>query len=83
MPHDPGPPPAKRFKPGSVLFRANQKNQGMLLPRKEHASPLELQRRQLPIYQARPELLSQLRTLHSSILIGQTSDFAFNEFAAK
>lgn len=74
MPRDPGPPPAKKFKPGSVFFRFDKNKPGMLLPRKENAaSPIDVQRKQLPIYQAKPQLLSQLRTLHSAILIGQTA----------
>ncbi|XP_072302775.1 ATP-dependent RNA helicase DHX33 [Eucyclogobius newberryi] len=73
MPHDPDPPPAKRFKPGSVLFSINQKRPGMLLPRKGNATtPLDVQRKQLPIYQAKPQLLNQLRQLHNAILIGET-----------
>lgn len=72
MPRDPGPPPAKKFKPGSVFFRLDKNKPGMLLPRKENAaSPIDIQRKQLPIYQAKPQLLNQLRTLHSAILIGQ------------
>lgn len=73
MPHDPDPPPAKRFKPGSVFFRLEKNKPGMLLPRKGNAStPLDVQRKQLPIYQAKPQLLNQLRQLHSAILIGET-----------
>lgn len=73
MPHDPDPPPAKRFKPGSVLFRLDKTRPGMLLPRKGNASaPIDVQRRQLPIYQAKPQLLNQLRQLHSAVLIGET-----------
>lgn len=72
MPHDPGPPPAKKFKPGSVFFRLDKNKPVMLLTRKENAtSPLDIQRKQLPIYQAKLQLLNQLRTLHSAILIGQ------------
>uniref|UniRef100_A0A8C6TTN0 ATP-dependent RNA helicase DHX33 n=1 Tax=Neogobius melanostomus TaxID=47308 RepID=A0A8C6TTN0_9GOBI len=56
MPHDPDPPPAKKFKPG-----------------KGNAStPIEVQRKQLPIYQAKPQLLNQLRQLNNAILIGET-----------
>ncbi|KAM6907370.1 ATP-dependent RNA helicase DHX33 [Xenentodon cancila] len=73
MPHDPDPPPAKRFKPGSALFRLDKNKPGMLLPRKGNVvSPVEVQRKQLPIYQARPQLLNQLRQLHSAIVIGET-----------
>uniref|UniRef100_A0A8B9LUU8 ATP-dependent RNA helicase DHX33 n=1 Tax=Astyanax mexicanus TaxID=7994 RepID=A0A8B9LUU8_ASTMX len=72
MPHDPDPPPAKKFKPGSPFSRL-EKKPGMLLPRKG-AAPLLLdsQRKQLPIYQARSQLLSQLRQLHNAVLIGET-----------
>uniref|UniRef100_UPI0037E8C29E ATP-dependent RNA helicase DHX33 n=1 Tax=Semicossyphus pulcher TaxID=241346 RepID=UPI0037E8C29E len=73
MPHDPDPPPAKRFKPGSVFFRLDKNKPGMLLPRKGNATtPLDVQRKQLPIYQAKPQLLNQLRQLHNAILIGET-----------
>lgn len=73
MPHDPDPPPAKRFKPGSVFFRLDKNKPGMLLPRKGNAStPIDVQRKQLPIHQAKPQLLHQLRQLHSAILIGET-----------
>ncbi|XP_019941741.1 ATP-dependent RNA helicase DHX33 [Paralichthys olivaceus] len=73
MPHDPDPPPAKRFKPGSVFFRLDKNKPGMLLPRKGNATtPIEVQRKQLPIYQAKPQLLNQLRQLHNVILIGET-----------
>lgn len=73
MPHDPDPPPAKKFKPGSVLLSLNKKKPGMLLPRKGNATtPLDVQRKQLPIYQAKPQLLNQLRQLNNAILIGET-----------
>ncbi|GAA6218429.1 putative ATP-dependent RNA helicase DHX33 [Lates japonicus] len=73
MPHDPDPPPAKKFKPGSVFFRLDKNKPGMLLPRKGNATtPIDVQRKQLPIYQAKPQLLNQLRQLHSAILIGET-----------
>lgn len=45
----------------------------MLLPRKGNATtPIDVQRKQLPIYQAKPQLLNQLRQLHNAILIGET-----------
>lgn len=45
----------------------------MLLPRKGNATaPIEIQRKQLPIYQAKPQLLNQLRQLNNAILIGET-----------
>ncbi|XP_029956855.1 ATP-dependent RNA helicase DHX33 [Salarias fasciatus] len=73
MPHDPDPPPAKKFKPGSVFFRLDKTRPGMLLPRKGNvATPIEVQRKQLPIYQAKAQLLTQLRQLHGAILIGET-----------
>ncbi|CAI5644521.1 ATP-dependent RNA helicase DHX33 [Oreochromis niloticus] len=73
MPHDPDPPPAKKFKPGSVFFRLDKNKPGMLLPRKGNATtPIDVQRKQLPIYQAKPQLLTQLRQLHGAILIGET-----------
>ncbi|XP_063341710.1 ATP-dependent RNA helicase DHX33 [Pelmatolapia mariae] len=73
MPHDPDPPPAKKFKPGSVFFRLDKNKPGMLLPRKGNATTaIDVQRKQLPIYQAKPQLLTQLRQLHGAILIGET-----------
>ncbi|XP_053187151.1 ATP-dependent RNA helicase DHX33 [Scomber japonicus] len=73
MPHDPDPPPAKKFKPGSVFFRLDKNKPGMLLPRKGNVSTsIDVQRKQLPIHQAKPQLLNQLRQLHSAILIGET-----------
>lgn len=36
------------------------------------STPLEVQRKQLPIYQAKPQLLNQLRQLHNAVLIGET-----------
>ncbi|XP_026777304.1 ATP-dependent RNA helicase DHX33 [Pangasianodon hypophthalmus] len=72
MPHDPDPPPAKKFKPGSPFFPANKKP-GMLLPKKGNAPiPIDLQRKQLPIYQAKSQLIDQLRQLHNAVLIGET-----------
>lgn len=74
MPHDPDPPPAKRFKPGSVFFRLDKNKPGMLLPRKGNTTtPIDVQRKQLPIYQAKPQLLNQLRQLNNAILIGKSS----------
>ncbi|XP_072519799.1 ATP-dependent RNA helicase DHX33 [Salminus brasiliensis] len=72
MPHDPDPPPAKKFKPGSPFSRL-EKKPGMLLPRKGNAPILlDAQRKQLPIYQAKPQLISQLRQLQNAVLIGET-----------
>ncbi|XP_072231119.1 ATP-dependent RNA helicase DHX33 [Leuresthes tenuis] len=73
MPHDPDPPPAKKFKPGSVFFRLDRNKPGMLLPRKGNVTTsIDVQRKQLPIYQAKPQLLNQLRQLHNAIVIGET-----------
>lgn len=72
MPHDPDPPPAKRFKPGSPFFRLDKKP-GMLLPRAGHAPvSVDAQRRQLPIYQSRTQVINQLRQLHNAVFIGET-----------
>lgn len=79
MPHDPDPPPAKKFKPGSVFLSLNKRKPGMLLPRKgDAATPIDVQRKQLPIYQAKPQLLSQLRQLHNAILIGKLLELTLN-----
>ncbi|KAF7659796.1 hypothetical protein LDENG_00292940 [Lucifuga dentata] len=73
MPHDPHPPPAKKFKPGSAFFRLDKNKPGMLLPRKGNTSTaIDIQRKQLPIYQAKPKLLDQLRQLNNAVLIGET-----------
>lgn len=73
MPHDPDPPPAKRFKPGSPFFRLDKKP-GMLLPRAGHAPvSVDAQRRQLPIYPSRTQVINQLRQLHNAVFIGKTS----------
>lgn len=79
MPHDPDPPPAKKFKPGSPFFLANKKP-GMLLPKKGNApSPIDVQRKQLPIYQAKSQLIDQLRQLHNAVLIGKTFPCVYME----
>ncbi|XP_056451575.1 ATP-dependent RNA helicase DHX33-like [Gadus chalcogrammus] len=73
MPHNPYHPPAKKFKPGSAFFRLDKNKPGMLLPKKGNIpTPLDVQRKRLPIYQAKPQLLNQLRQLPSAILIGET-----------
>ncbi|XP_005988626.1 ATP-dependent RNA helicase DHX33 isoform X2 [Latimeria chalumnae] len=64
-------PPAKKFKPGSPLFLFTKKK-SMLGPVKKGTVPIELQRRALPIYQARIQLINQLRQLESAIIIGET-----------
>lgn len=75
MPHEPYPPPAKKFKPGSVFSRLEKNKPGMLLPRKGSnnnvTAPIDVQRKHLPIYQAKPQLLNQLRQLHNAIVIGK------------
>ncbi|XP_027888190.1 ATP-dependent RNA helicase DHX33 [Xiphophorus couchianus] len=73
MPHDPDLPPAKKFKPGSVFFRLEKNKPGMLLPRKGNVTtPIDVQRKQLPIYKARTRLVNELRPLHNAIVIGET-----------
>uniref|UniRef100_A0A9J7ZJA5 RNA helicase n=1 Tax=Cyprinus carpio carpio TaxID=630221 RepID=A0A9J7ZJA5_CYPCA len=73
MPRDPDPPPAKRFKPGSPFSRLDKKKPGMLLPRAGHAPVnVDAQRKQLPIYQSRTQLINQIRQLHSAVFIGET-----------
>lgn len=73
MPRDPDPPPAKRFKPGSPFSRLDKKQPGMLLPRAGHApGGVDAQRKQLPIYQSRTQLINQLRQLHNAVFIGET-----------
>uniref|UniRef100_A0A1A7Y0P4 ATP-dependent RNA helicase DHX33 n=1 Tax=Iconisemion striatum TaxID=60296 RepID=A0A1A7Y0P4_9TELE len=75
MPHDPDFPPAKKFKPGSVFFRLEKNKPGMLLPRKGNNYnnvTIDVQRKRLPIHQAKPQLLNQLRQLQNAILIGET-----------
>ncbi|XP_076867849.1 ATP-dependent RNA helicase DHX33 [Brachyhypopomus gauderio] len=72
MPHDPDPPPAKKFKPGSPFLRLDKKPV-MLLPRKGNTQiPIDIQRKHLPIYQAKSQLINQLRQLHNAVLIGET-----------
>ncbi len=74
MPRDPDPPPAKRFKPGSPFSRLDKKQPGMLLPRAGHApGGVDAQRKQLPIYQSRTQLINQLRQLHNAVFIGKTT----------
>ncbi|XP_061754251.1 ATP-dependent RNA helicase DHX33 isoform X2 [Nerophis ophidion] len=72
MPNEPDHPPAKKFKPASVFFRLDKQKAGMLLPGKPKTTTIEDQRKQLPIYQARNQLLHHLRQLHNAILIGET-----------
>ncbi|XP_030648330.1 ATP-dependent RNA helicase DHX33 [Chanos chanos] len=72
MPHDPDPPPAKKFKPGSPFYRLDKKP-GMLLPKKGNApTAIDIQRKHLPIYQAKSQLVNQLRQLQNAVLIGET-----------
>lgn len=45
----------------------------MLLPKKGNApSTIDVQRKQLPIYQAKSQLIDQLRQLHNAVLIGKS-----------
>ncbi|XP_030042031.1 ATP-dependent RNA helicase DHX33 [Microcaecilia unicolor] len=71
MPQDSDLPPAKKFKPGSPLFPFSRKTVMLAGARKPQIS-VELQRRNLPIFQARAQLVGQLRQLDSVVLIGET-----------
>ncbi|XP_068124625.1 ATP-dependent RNA helicase DHX33 [Hyperolius riggenbachi] len=64
-------PPAKKFKPGTPQSSYIRKGAMQLGPRK-HPVPIEQQRRNLPIYQARAQIIGQLRQLDSAIVIGET-----------
>ncbi|KAM4047571.1 ATP-dependent RNA helicase DHX33 [Anomaloglossus baeobatrachus] len=64
-------PPAKRFKPGFIHTNHNWKGAMQPGPRKQPV-PIEQQRRNLPIYQARAQLIGQLRQLESAVIIGET-----------
>ncbi|XP_073446671.1 ATP-dependent RNA helicase DHX33 isoform X1 [Dendrobates tinctorius] len=64
-------PPAKKFKPGFMHTTHNWKGAMQPGPRKQPV-PIEQQRRSLPIYQARAQLIGQLRQLESAVLIGET-----------
>lgn len=73
MPQESGFPPPKRFKADSPLFTFPRKPAMKTgTPRKPPTVPLEVQRRQLPIFHARPQLLAQLRGLDCAVLIGET-----------
>ncbi|XP_043909977.1 ATP-dependent RNA helicase DHX33 [Protopterus annectens] len=63
-------PPAKKYKPDSLLVSFSTK-QNMLGSRKDTVS-VEQQRRSLPIHQARIQLINQLRQLDCAVLIGET-----------
>ncbi|XP_056412356.1 ATP-dependent RNA helicase DHX33 isoform X1 [Hyla sarda] len=64
-------PPAKKFKPGS--HHSNHKWRGAMQPGpRKQPVPMEQQRRSLPIYQARAQLIGQLRQLDSAVIIGET-----------
>ncbi|XP_053310932.1 ATP-dependent RNA helicase DHX33 [Spea bombifrons] len=64
-------PPAKKFKPGSPPFHFKRK--GVVQPGpKKTPVPMELQRRSLPIYHARAQLIGQLRQQDSAVIIGET-----------
>ncbi|MEE6469893.1 hypothetical protein FKM82_008809 [Ascaphus truei] len=71
MSQDPDFPPAKKFKPGSPSFHINRKGAMLPGPRKPPV-PVELQRRSLPIYRARAQLIGQLRQLDTAVIIGET-----------
>ncbi|KAM9320930.1 ATP-dependent RNA helicase DHX33 [Gastrophryne carolinensis] len=64
-------PPAKRFKPGSPHASRPRTAAMQLGPRKQPV-PLDQQRRNLPIYQARAQLIAQLRQLEGAVIIGET-----------
>ncbi|XP_066432942.1 ATP-dependent RNA helicase DHX33 [Eleutherodactylus coqui] len=64
-------PPPKKFKPGSLHSNHNWKGAMQPGPRKQPV-PMEQQRRSLPIYQARAQLIGQLRQLDSAVIIGET-----------
>ncbi|XP_053563485.1 ATP-dependent RNA helicase DHX33 [Bombina bombina] len=72
MSQDSDHPPAKKFKPGSPIFYHRPKGEMHSGPRKQPPVPVELQRRNLPIYQARAQLIGQLRQLDSAVIIGET-----------
>ncbi|KAM4698937.1 ATP-dependent RNA helicase DHX33 [Discoglossus pictus] len=71
MSQDSGLPPAKKFKPGSPTFPFRRSGAMQPGPRKPPV-PVELQRRNLPIYQARAQLIGQLRQLECAVIIGET-----------
>ncbi|CAI9610138.1 unnamed protein product [Staurois parvus] len=64
-------PPAKKFKPGSPLSSHLRTGAMQLGPRKQPV-PIDQQRRSLPIYQARAQLIGQLRQLDNAVIIGET-----------
>ncbi|KAG8587355.1 hypothetical protein GDO81_005643 [Engystomops pustulosus] len=64
-------PPAKKFKPGSPHSNPNWRGAMQPGPRKQPV-PIDQQRRGLPIYQARAQLIGQLRQLESAVIIGET-----------
>ncbi|XP_047563597.1 ATP-dependent RNA helicase DHX33 isoform X1 [Lutra lutra] len=88
MPEEAGFPPAKRFRPGCgpprgrvlMLLTAGGGGGGRRRPQPALAQPaagvypeaVERQRRSLPIFAARGQLLAQLRALDSAVLIGET-----------
>nr|AAI25982.1 Dhx33 protein [Xenopus laevis] len=63
-------PPAKKFKPSSpAVYTKKQAPIQCSGPKK---MTLEEQRRNLPIYQARSQIIAQLRKLDSVVIIGET-----------
>lgn len=87
MPEEAGFPPAKRFRPGCgppggrvvMLLTAGGGGCGGRRQQSAQAQPaaspypeaVERQRRSLPIFPARGQLLAQLRNLDSAVLIGE------------
>ncbi|XP_040192665.1 ATP-dependent RNA helicase DHX33 [Rana temporaria] len=64
-------PPAKKFKPGTPPYSHIRTGAMQLGPRKQPV-PIDQQRRSLPIYQARAQLIGQLRQLDNAVIIGET-----------
>ncbi|XP_077338466.1 ATP-dependent RNA helicase DHX33 [Lithobates pipiens] len=64
-------PPAKKFKPGTPPYNRIRTGAMQLGPRKQPV-PIDQQRRSLPIYQARAQLIGQLRQLENAVIIGET-----------
>uniref|UniRef100_A0A8C5PRT4 ATP-dependent RNA helicase DHX33 n=1 Tax=Leptobrachium leishanense TaxID=445787 RepID=A0A8C5PRT4_9ANUR len=71
MSYDPEHPPAKKFKPGSPAFHLQRRGPMHPGPRKPPVA-MELQRRSLPIYHVRAQLIAQLRQLDCAVIIGET-----------
>ncbi|KAG8452005.1 hypothetical protein GDO86_003980 [Hymenochirus boettgeri] len=69
MNHYPKQPPAKKFKPASPSDQQKRKAAMQCGPSR---LSVEEQRRSLPIYQARPHIIGQLRQLDCAVIIGET-----------